>query len=152
MFTNDIFIILVISILKHFTYLIFFRTKICKSIPFCFTLSHRNSFSRCFQILLLIYVSLFLLFPKFTLFANTFINIILPPCFSLSNWAFCPSASPIQRSFQNFPITFYRHTILTTLFELLEIGTEIFSDTGIMQFPYLSPEYNFFWCLLLSVL
>lgn len=99
-------------------------TNICKynSLSFKFRLLNSvPSLFLWFQVLLFIFVFLCPLFPKFLLFKNTWINIIIPPLLFLSSCKFCCVQNlldPQQSFFQNVPVSFYRFISLTLLTSL----------------------------------
>ena len=117
--------------------------------------------SICLEFQVLFNVCLFQLslFPKFLLFASTGTNDISRPFFTRPSWTSCPSSNLAcdlqQIFFQNFSITFKILVSLSALFELLDVGAKVTSNTLFMQFIYLYPgcklNFGFFHFLYLKV-
>ena len=79
--------IILFGVIKSSYFWLSLRMNLSVSLNFTFGLINRFTIlSLSFQVLLLIFVSLFPFFPKFKLFTNILINIILPPpCFCMMN-------------------------------------------------------------------
>lgn len=116
--------------------------------------------SICLEFQVLFNVCLFQLslLPKFLLFASTVTNDISRPFFTMPSWTSCPSSNLAcdlqQIFFQNFSITFKILLSLSALFELLDVGAKVTSNTLFMQFIYLYPGcklyFGFFHFLFLK--
>ena len=111
-----------------------------------------------FQVLFNICLFQLSLFPKFLLFASTVTNDISRPFFTMPSWTSCPSSNLAcdlqQIFFQNFSITFKILVSLSALFELLDVGAKVTSNTLFMQFIYFYPGcklyFGFFHFLFLK--